>query len=57
MPLGAIRVTLVPGSARVLWWMPLEYVREGGSWIGIENMSEKQHHQAVSALPRRPHAE
>ena len=28
-----------------------------GSWIGIEDMSEKQHHQAVTTLPPGPHAE
>ena len=51
------RVTLLPGSARVLWWNPQENAREGGSWIGIENMSENQHHQTVTVLTPRQHAE
>ena len=45
------RLTPLPGSARVLWWNSQENAREGGSWIGIENMSGKQHHPAVISLP------
>ena len=43
-------MVLVRGSARVLWWNSQENAREGGSWIGIENMSGKQHHQAITLL-------
>ena len=43
--------TLLPGSARVLWWNSQEYAREGGSWIGIETCPESSSTQPLYPYP------